>query len=191
MLGPVSGRRPVDATAAAVHKPRFACFGPLPIQPGACAGPCRARSTFLCTEGAEARAQRRERALQVPLQPLNTQLQASSHLGGSVPLRRRRRHLSVCAPVRGGQPSLVFQQPLPTLKGWLRGWFAHPLFHSAMARLPANQALPFSPGAPGRLRKRRCAAHHPPASFRARLVGRSLNPGHEPPAALPPPDQRQ
>ena len=35
-----------------------------------------------------------------------------------------------------------------TAKGWLRGWFSHPLFHSVMVRLPAKQAL--LPGRPRR-----------------------------------------
>jgi len=100
-------------------------------------------------EGPDAKEHHREQAVAVLLKPLAERLQMAGQLGGDTPCAA---DISIFPFVRqfaAVDPAWWHQQPLPALQAWLGGWLSHPLFHSAMAKLPAHQALPFPPSAPG------------------------------------------
>ncbi len=100
-------------------------------------------------ESPDAKEHHREQAVAVLLKPLEARLQMAGQLGGATPCAA---DISIFPFVRqfaAVDPAWWRQQPLPALQAWLDGWLSHPLFHSAMVKLPAQQALPFPASVPG------------------------------------------
>jgi glutathione S-transferase len=100
-------------------------------------------------EDAALKAHHREQAVAVLLKPLEDRLQMAGQLGGDVACAADIAILPFVRQFAAVDPAWWHQQPLPALQAWLDGWLSHPLFHGAMAKLPAQQALPFPPSAPG------------------------------------------
>lgn len=99
-------------------------------------------------EDAALKAHHREQAVAVLLRPLAERLQIAGQLGGDVPCAADIAIFPFVRQFASVDPAWWHQQPLPALMVWLGGWLSHPLFHSAMTRLPANHTLPCALGAP-------------------------------------------
>ena len=99
-------------------------------------------------EGADQTAFHREQALAVLLQPLDARLQGAGQLGGDAPCAADIATFPFVRQFAALDPAWWNHQALPALQRWLSGWLTHPLFHTAMARLPSQQAMPFPTDAP-------------------------------------------
>jgi glutathione S-transferase len=94
-------------------------------------------------ESAGSKAHHREQAVAVLLKPLNTQLQSTGQLGGHAPCAADIAIFPFVRQFAAVDPAWFGALPLPALQRWLGGWLTEPLFHAAMSKLPANQALAF------------------------------------------------
>jgi glutathione S-transferase len=94
-------------------------------------------------KGADAKVHHREQALDVMLRLLEAQLQLTGQLGGPTPCATDIAIFPFVRQFAAVEPGWFEGLPLPALKGWLRGWLAHPLFQAAMPKLPNGRALPF------------------------------------------------
>ncbi|WP_137919752.1 glutathione S-transferase [Hydrogenophaga sp. 2FB] len=93
-------------------------------------------------EGAD-RAQHREQAVAVLLAPLDARLQRAGQLGGDAPCATDIGIFPFVRQFAAVEPAWFAQLPLPALKAWWAGWLSHPLFESAMVKLPSDQVLRF------------------------------------------------
>ncbi|MBW8467226.1 MAG: glutathione S-transferase [Thiobacillus sp.] len=94
-------------------------------------------------KGADAKVHHREQALDVMLRLLEAQLQLTGQLAGPAPCATDIAIFPFVRQFAAVEPGWFEGLPLPALKGWLRGWLAHPLFQAAMPKLPNGRALPF------------------------------------------------
>jgi glutathione S-transferase len=95
-------------------------------------------------DDAHARAQHREQALDLLLKPLDARLRSAGQLGGHAPCATDIAIFPFVRQFAAVDPAGFEALPLPALKSWLRGGLSSPLFNAAMARLPSQQAVPFS-----------------------------------------------
>lgn len=96
-------------------------------------------------EGTDSKAHHREQAVSVLLQPLDAQLHRTGHLGGHAPCAADIAIFPFVRQFAAVDPTGFRALPLPALQGWLDRWMTDPLFHTAMAKLPANRAQLFPP----------------------------------------------
>ncbi len=97
-------------------------------------------------EGVMDRAQPRDAAVELLLQPLDAQLQQAGQLGGPAPCAADIAIFPFVRQFAAVEPAWFGQLPLPALKAWLAGWLRHPLFDAAMAKLPTGQVVRFPAG---------------------------------------------
>ena len=83
------------------------------------------------------------KAVAVLLNPLEARLQHHGQLGGQHPCAADIAIFPFVRQFAAVDVAGFEALPLPALKGWLRGWLAHPLFQAAMPKLPNGRALPF------------------------------------------------
>jgi glutathione S-transferase len=93
-------------------------------------------------EGAD-RAQHRDAAVELLLQPLDARLQQAAHLGGHAPCATDIALFPFVRQFAAVEPAWFAQLPLPALQAWLAGWLRHPLFDTAMVKLPTGQVVRF------------------------------------------------
>ena len=88
-------------------------------------------------------ARHRAQAVDVLLQPLDARLQQTAQLGGDRPCAMDLAIFPFVRQFAAVDTGWFEQQPLPALKTWLAGWLSHPLFTSAMAKLPSGEVRRF------------------------------------------------
>jgi glutathione S-transferase len=89
------------------------------------------------------RAQPRDAAVELLLQPLNARLLQAAQLGGHAPCATDIALFPFVRQFAAVEPAWFGQLPLPAVKAWLAGWLSHPLFEAAMAKLPTGQVVRF------------------------------------------------
>jgi glutathione S-transferase len=88
-------------------------------------------------------APHRAQAMDVLLQPLDARLQQTAQLGGDHPCATDLAIFPFVRQFAAVDPPWFDRLPLPALKSWLAGWLVHPLFNTAMAKLPSGQVMRF------------------------------------------------
>ena len=96
----------------------------------------------------EHRAQPRDAAVEALLAPLDAQLQRRPQLGGETPCATDLALFPFVRQFAAVEPGWFASLPLPALQAWLAGWLAHPLFETAMAKLPSGQTVRFAAWSP-------------------------------------------
>lgn len=86
----------------------------------------------------------RDRALEVLLQPLEARLRSAPWLGGATPCATDWAVLPFVRQFTAVEPGWFATLDLPSLRFWLNGWLASPLFAACMCKLPAG-AIRFPP----------------------------------------------
>lgn len=85
----------------------------------------------------------RTEAVGALLRPLDARLRQTAQLGGDTPCATDLAIFPFVRQFAAVDPAWFSAQPLPALQAWLTGWLAHPLFTTAMARLPTNTVVRF------------------------------------------------
>jgi glutathione S-transferase len=85
----------------------------------------------------------RDKALDVLLQPLEARLRDAPYLGGATPCATDLAVMPFVRQFASVDPGWFAAQNLPSLRAWLQGWLASPLFLACMYRLPAQGAIRF------------------------------------------------
>ena len=94
-------------------------------------------------EGADP-ALHRAQAVEVLLQVLDARLRQTAQLGGDLPCATDLALFPFVRQFAAVDPAwFEGQLPLPALKAWLTGWLSHPLFTTAMAKLPSGEVRRF------------------------------------------------
>lgn len=96
-------------------------------------------------EGSDLKVHHRQRAVAALLEPLDAQLRSTGQLGGQAACAADIAIVPFVRQFAAVDPAWFQTLPLPALRAWLGGWLSAPLFHTAMAKLPARQALAFPP----------------------------------------------
>lgn len=91
------------------------------------------------------RALHRDAAVQALLDPLEARLQISPQLGGEIPCATDIAIFPFVRQFAAVEPAWFGALPLPALRTWLSNWLSHPLFETAMTRLPTGRATRFPP----------------------------------------------
>lgn len=87
----------------------------------------------------------RDRAVHVLLQPLEARLRSAPCLGGSTPCATDLAVMPFVRQFAAVDPAWFASLDLPSVRVWLSGWLAHPLFAACMAKLPAEGVHRFPP----------------------------------------------
>jgi glutathione S-transferase len=87
----------------------------------------------------------RDRALDVLLRPLQARLQGEPFLGGATPCATDLAVMPFVRQFAAVDPAWFATLGLPSLRSWLDGWLASPLFAACMRKLPAEGAHRFAP----------------------------------------------
>ena len=85
----------------------------------------------------------RDVALNGLLQPLEARLQGAPFLGGATPCATDLAVMPFVRQFASVDPGWFAAQNLPSLRAWLEGWLASPLFVACMYKLPAQGAIRF------------------------------------------------
>ncbi|WP_066269761.1 glutathione S-transferase [Hydrogenophaga palleronii] len=85
----------------------------------------------------------RAQAVDTLLRPLDIRLQAAAQLGGNTPCATDLAVFPFVRQFAALDPAWFAAQPLPAVQAWLAGWLAHPLFHTAMAKLHTGEVQRF------------------------------------------------
>jgi len=87
----------------------------------------------------------RDRAVAVLLQPLEARLHRAPRLGGDSPCATDLALMPFVRQFAAVDPAWFATLDLPSVRAWLGGWLAHPLFVACMAKLPEQGAVRFPP----------------------------------------------
>ncbi len=93
----------------------------------------------------------RDEALEVLLRPLEARLQSAPYLGGTTPCATDLAVMPFVRQFASVDTDWFASLDLPSLRSWLNGWLANPLFAACMVKLPAHGANRFpmlQPGVP-------------------------------------------
>lgn len=82
-------------------------------------------------------------AVEALLRPLDARLRQADQLGGDAPCATDLAIFPFVRQFAALDPAGFAAQPLPALQRWLAGWLAHPLFTTAMAKLPTGEVVRF------------------------------------------------
>ena len=85
----------------------------------------------------------REQAMDTLLHPLEDRLARAAQLGGDTPCATDLAIFPFVRQFSAVDPPWFSAQPLPAVQAWLSAWLAHPLFTTAMARLPTDSVVRF------------------------------------------------
>jgi glutathione S-transferase len=87
----------------------------------------------------------RNKALEVLLLPLEGRLRSAPFLGGATPCATDLAVMPFVRQFAAVDPGWFATQDLPSVRAWLNGWLASPLFVTCMHKLPAGAAARFPP----------------------------------------------
>lgn len=87
----------------------------------------------------------RDSALDVLLRPLEARLHGAPFLDGATPCATDLAVMPFVRQFAAVDPAWFAALDLPSLRSWLNGWLAHPLFAACMVKLPAEGAHRFPP----------------------------------------------
>jgi glutathione S-transferase len=90
----------------------------------------------------------RDRAVDALLRPLEARLHRAPYLGGDTPCATDLAVMPFVRQFAAVDPAWFAALDLPSVRGWLNGWLAHPLFVACMVKLPAegvHRLPPLSP----------------------------------------------
>jgi glutathione S-transferase len=87
----------------------------------------------------------RDMALDVLLRTLEARLRGTPFLGGATPCATDLAVMPFVRQVAAVDPAWFATLDMPSVRSWLNGWLAAPLFAACMARLPAEAAARLHP----------------------------------------------
>lgn len=86
----------------------------------------------------------RDAAVAVLLQPLEARLQAAPFLGGATPCATDLAVMPFVRQFAAVDPAWFATLDIPSVRSWLNGWLADPLFVACMHKLPADSVHRFA-----------------------------------------------